>query len=61
MSALQRGVITRAARIDIVSAMHTVMMQYEPYPTSYIYQTACKRLLAKFPLIKDKTASGFVS
>ena len=61
MKALQKGIMTKAGRSDIISSVYTLMLQHQPNPTPYVYRTACKRLIQKFPELTDNTASGFVS
>ncbi len=61
MKAIRDGVITKAARIEIISSLHTMMMQHKRYPKPAEYHAACGKLIEKHPLLADKTSSGFVS
>ncbi len=58
MKSLREGVITKAARIDIIGSLYTLMMQNDPKPNGFVYEMACTRLMEK---ITDNTDSGFVS
>ena len=61
MAAIRRGHITKAARIEIIAAMHTRMLQHTLYPTANEYRTACQRLVDKYPVLADKLGNKIVS
>lgn len=53
--------LTKTARCEIIAAIATRMVQYTRYPTSYEYQTVCKKLIQKYPNIQDPVGNGYVS
>ena len=61
MAAICRGQITKAARIEIIAAMHMHMLQHTSYPTPTEYRTACQRLVGKYPVLADKLSNKIVS
>ena len=61
MAALKREQLTKAARIEIVAALHTRMLQYADYPTPAEYRTVCTRLVKKYPVLGDKIGTKIVS
>jgi hypothetical protein len=61
MKGLSEGQATSTARTEIVNALHTRMLQYKEFPTSFEYKTACRRLVEKYPYLVDKSESGYVS
>ncbi len=40
MKSLREGVITKAARIDIIGSLYTLMMQNDPKPNGFVYEMA---------------------
>lgn len=61
MKGLSEGQVTSIARTEIVSALHTRMLQYKEFPTPFEYKTVCRRLVEKYPCFVDKSESGYVS
>ena len=55
------GIMPTTARIEIIDAMYTRMIQHRPYPTSHEYTVICHRLVEKFPNLRDSVGSGIVS
>lgn len=53
--------VTKNARIEIVAAIFTRMLQYKEKPTPFEYRTVCKRLVEKYPALQDQSDSGYVS
>ena len=47
---MSTGVVTGRARRDVLC---TYMTAYTIYPTSEEYATVCKKLIAKYPNLKD--------
>lgn len=51
-------------RNEIVSALHSHMIQFEPKPSPHEYKTICQRFIQLFPQLKDKSGinrEGIVS
>lgn len=61
MEAIEQGCLPKSSRSEIVSAMHTRIIQHSDFPSPYEYRTACRRLVDKFPLIADISDTGYVS
>lgn len=61
MKCVNKELLKKAAPIEIIRALHTMIMQHQAYPTPYEYRTAYRRLVEKHPALKDETASGYVS
>ena len=53
--------LTKTARVEIIAALATRMVQYTRYPTPYEYQTVCKKLIQTYPNIQDPVGNGYVS
>ena len=53
--------LTKTARVEIIAALATHMVQYTRYPTPYEYQTVCKKLIQAYPNIQDPVGNGYVS
>lgn len=61
MAAIGKGLFGKNHRTEIINAMHTRMLQYKDFPTSFEYKKACERLVEKYPTLVDKSGSGYVS
>lgn len=61
MKVLSEEVITDKARIEIVSAIALQAYQHTTYPTSEEYTTMCRKLIERYPFLKDKIGNGIVS
>ena len=61
MEAITTGIITKNARIEIINAMHTRMLQYVDYPTPEQYKIVCWKLVQKYTTLQDKIGTGIVS
>ena len=62
MKILRSGeAVTKNARIEIVAALHTRMLQFQEKPSPFEYRTVCKRLVEKYPALQDQSDSGYVS
>ena len=59
--AIEIGVLTRKARVEINSSLATLMMVYTIRPTPDDMHTVCRRLVQKYPTLKDNSPSGYVS
>jgi len=47
------GIVTGRARREIIQVLHTHMTAHTIYPTSEQYNTVCKKLISKYPNLKD--------
>ena len=56
MKAIQKGVLTKPARVEMTNALYSRMIQHNTRPTPFEYKTACSRLIAWHSTMKDKTA-----
>ena len=61
MAAIKNGDILKSARVEIVAAMYTRMLQHNSYPSPYEYKVACQRLVHKYRTLEDKIGNGIVS
>lgn len=61
MKAIESGCLSKSSRAEIVSALYSRMLQEKDYPSPVDYRTACKRLIAKYPMFSDETDSRYVS
>ena len=57
MTAISSGILGKSQRTEIISAMHTRMLQHKDFPE---YKKACERLVRKYPALVDKSGSGYV-
>ena len=61
MTSISSGVFGKSQRTEIISVMHTRMLQYKDFPTPFEYKKACERLVRKYPALVDKSGSRYVS
>ena len=61
MKLLSEEVITDKARVEIVAAIALQAYQHTTYPTSEEYTTMCRKLIERYPFLKDKVGNGIVS
>lgn len=61
MKVLSEEMITDKARVEIVSAFALQAYQHTTYPTSDEYTTMCRKLIERYPFLKDKVGNGIVS
>ena len=59
--AIKTGVVTKASRIEIISAMATRVVQQTRTPTPVEYQTLCRKLVLTYPTLQDPFGNGYVS
>lgn len=60
--AVNSGVVTGRARREIIQVLRTYMTAHTIYPTSEQYTTVCKKLIAKYPNLRDtKGKTKYVS
>lgn len=53
--------MTKTARVEIVAALHTRMLQHTDYPTPQDYKLVCQKLVSVYPVLADCNGSGYVS
>ena len=58
---VETGVLTNKARIEIITALSTLMLVYTSRPTPSDLTTVSRRLVEKYPNLRDKVDNGFVS
>lgn len=59
--AIESGVLTRRARVEIHNALATLILVHTSHPNSNDRDIICRRLVTKFPALKDSSPSGYVS
>lgn len=61
MERIKNEEVTDASRNEIISAIAVPMYQQTMYPKSEEYTTICKKLIDKYPVLKDSCGNGYVS
>ena len=61
MKTLSEEMITEKARVEIISAIAIQVHQHTEYPTSEEYTGVCRKLIQRYPFVKDKVGNGIVS
>lgn len=61
MERLRRKEVTDASRNEIISAIAIPLYQQTMYPKPEEYTTICKKLVEKYPVLKDSCGNGYVS
>ena len=59
--AIESGVLTKAARVEVVDSLATLMLTFTSRPTPHDFDVICRRLTAKYPKLKDLVDGGYVS
>jgi hypothetical protein len=59
--AVESGVLTRRARVEIHNALATLILVHTSRPNSNDRDIICRRLVTEFPALKDSSPSGYVS
>lgn len=59
--AIETGVLTKVARVEVINAVATHLVQYTRTPTPHEYQTVCKKLIRRYPTLEDPIGNGYVS
>lgn len=59
--ALGTGILTKKARVEIITSLSTLMLVHTSRPTPNDLTTVSRRLVEKHPKLKDKVDNGFVS
>lgn len=58
---MKTGILKRRHRDEIINSLSTLMLVHTSHPTPDDYTTVCRRLVEKYPNLKDKVDSGYVS
>ena len=61
MKAIESAILTKAARIEIVDSLATLMLVYTSRPTPHDLTTISRRLVEKYPKLRDIVDKGYVS
>ena len=61
MATLSEETITEKARVEMIIALAIQAHQHTDYPTSEEYTTACRKLIERYPFLKDEVGNGIVS
>ena len=61
MERIQNKHITNATRIEIITSIAVPVYQQTTHPTSEEHTSVCKRLVEKYPVLKDSCGNGYVS
>lgn len=59
--AIDTGIVCAKPRRDISQVLRTLILQFTRYPTPDQYVTVCRRLVEKFPKLRDDENNGYVS
>ena len=52
-NAINTGIVTGKARREIIQVLRTYMTAHTIYPSSEQYKTVCRKLISKYPKLKD--------
>ena len=58
---LETGILTKKARVEIITSLSTLMLVHSSRPTPNDLTTVSRRLVEKHPKLRDKVDNGFVS
>ena len=58
---LDTGLLTKKARVEIITALSTLMLVHTSRPTPRDLTIVSRRLVEKHPKLKDKVDNGYVS
>ena len=61
MKAVQTGVLTPSARVEITNSLSTLILVHTTRPKPEDYKVVCRRLVEKHSNLRDKCDSGNVS
>ena len=61
MRAIKKKMVTNSARIEIVTAVAYQLFAITDYPTKQEYDSVCRALITRYPVLKDTIGNGFVS
>ena len=57
---IETGILTKKARVEIVDSLATFMLVYTSRPTPHDFTTISRRLIEKYPILRDKVDNGYV-
>ena len=58
---IEKGVITRGQRVEIINVRSHGILSHTEFPTSAEYNGVCQALISKYPTLKDTIGNGYVS
>ena len=58
--AIETGILTKSARVEIVHSLSTLILMHTSRPTPHDMDTISRRLVAKYPKLWDTVDSGYV-
>ena len=53
--------ITKKVRIKVINMIAFSILGHTERPTSEEYTTVCKKLISKYPVLRDTIGNGYVS
>ena len=59
--AIESGVLTKNSRVEIVDSLATFMLIHTSRPTPQDFTTISRRLIEKYPKLRDAVDNGYVS
>ena len=59
--AVDTGILTKRARVEIVHSLSTLILLHTCRPTPYDLDTVSRRLIQKYPKLRDSVDKGYVS
>ena len=59
--AVETGVLTKSARVEIVDSLATLILTHTSRPTPHDLTIICQRLTEMYPKLKDMLDNGYVS
>ena len=60
-SAIKTGILSKRARDEIIQSLSTLMLVHTSKPSPDDYSVVCRKLVEKYPNLRDKVDSGYVS
>ena len=60
-AAIKSGILSKRARDEIIQSLSTLILVYTNRPSPEDHTIVCRKLIQKYPTLKDKVDSGYVS
>ena len=60
-NAIETGILTKCARVEVVHSLSTLILLHTCRPTPYDLDTISRRLIEKYPKLRDSVDKGYVS
>lgn len=58
--AIETGILTKNSRVEIVHSLSTLILMHTSRPTPHDLDTISRRLVQKYPKLRDTVDSGYV-